>query len=50
MTATAARPYHHGNLREAVIEATVRLVEEKGAELVTVREAARRAGVEHLGR
>ena len=43
--ATTARAYHHGNLREAVIEATVRLVEEKGAELVTVREAARRAGV-----
>lgn len=39
------RAYHHGNLRAAVIEATVRLVEERGAEHVTVREAARRAGV-----
>src|ERR1700736_99614 len=37
--------YHHGNLREALIEATLRLVEEGGPEAVTVREAARRAGV-----
>ncbi len=37
--------YHHGNLREAMIEATVALVAEVGAENVTVREVARRAGV-----
>lgn len=37
--------YHHGNLREAMIEATVRLVAEVGPENVTVREVARRAGV-----
>lgn len=37
--------YHHGALREALIAATVALVEERGAEGVTVREAARRAGV-----
>lgn len=37
--------YHHGNLRAALIEATLRLVEEGGPEAVTVREAARRAGV-----
>lgn len=37
--------YHHGNLREAMIAATIALVEEVGAEGVTVREAARRAGV-----
>ncbi len=37
--------YHHGNLRAAMIAATVALVEEAGAEGVTVREAARRAGV-----
>jgi AcrR family transcriptional regulator len=40
-----ARAYHHGNLREVLIEATLRLVEEGGPEAVTVREAARRAGV-----
>ena len=39
------RAYHHGNLREVLIEATLRLVEEGGPESVTVREAARRAGV-----
>ncbi len=37
--------YHHGNLREALIEATLRLIEEDGADNVTVRAAARRAGV-----
>ncbi len=42
---TAPRAYHHGDLRAAVIAATVQLVEEVGAERVTVREAARRAGV-----
>ena len=40
-----SRTYHHGTLRAALIEATLRLVEEGGAEAVTVREAARRAGV-----
>jgi AcrR family transcriptional regulator len=37
--------YHHGNLREALVEASLALVEEGGPERVTVREAARRAGV-----
>lgn len=37
--------YHHGNLREVLIEATLRLVEEGGIENVSVREAAKRAGV-----
>jgi AcrR family transcriptional regulator len=37
--------YHHGNLRTALIEATLQLVEEGGPESVTVREAAKRAGV-----
>jgi AcrR family transcriptional regulator len=37
--------YHHGRLREALIEATLHLLEEGGPERVTVREAAKRAGV-----
>lgn len=37
--------YHHGNLRQALIDAAVQLVEEVGAENVSVREAAKRAGV-----
>jgi len=47
-TAPAAKPrarFHHGNLREALIQATLELVEEGGIERITVREAARRAGV-----
>jgi AcrR family transcriptional regulator len=44
-SASGRTNFHHGNLKEALIEATLRLVEEGGAEKVTVREAARRAGV-----
>src|ERR1700704_5087992 len=41
----ARRDYHHGNLRQALIEAALELVSEGGGEAVSVREAARRAGV-----
>jgi AcrR family transcriptional regulator len=37
--------YHHGKLREVLIEAAVQLVEEGGPENVSVREVAKRAGV-----
>ncbi|MGY3444011.1 MULTISPECIES: TetR/AcrR family transcriptional regulator [unclassified Bradyrhizobium] len=43
--AAAARPYHHGDLRRVLIDATMQLVGEGGPEAVSVREAARRAGV-----
>jgi AcrR family transcriptional regulator len=39
------KPYHHGDLRRVLIDAALRLAEEGGAEQVSVREAARRAGV-----
>jgi AcrR family transcriptional regulator len=39
------KPYHHGDLKRVLIDAALRLVEEGGAEAVSVREAARRAGV-----
>jgi AcrR family transcriptional regulator len=39
------RRYHHGNLVEALVKATVEIIEERGAEHVSVREAAKRAGV-----
>jgi len=39
--------YHHGDLRRALIEAALRLVEERGASAVTLREVARMAGVSH---
>jgi AcrR family transcriptional regulator len=43
--APAAKPYHHGDLRRVLIDAALQLVGEGGAEAVSVREAARRAGV-----
>ena len=39
------RAYHHGNLREALVEAALRLIAEKGTAGFTVAEAARLAGV-----
>src|SRR2546425_9666604 len=47
MRKTAARPYHHGRLRQAVIEAAVGEVEAVGAAHLSMREIARRAGVSH---
>ncbi|MBR1273838.1 TetR/AcrR family transcriptional regulator [Bradyrhizobium sp. AUGA SZCCT0283] len=43
--APAPKPYHHGDLRRVLIDAALQLVGEGGAETVSVREAARRAGV-----
>jgi AcrR family transcriptional regulator len=39
------RGYHHGNLREALLDAALRLIAEKGTAGFTVAEAARSAGV-----
>ena len=41
----APKPYHHGDLRRVLIDAALQLAEEGGAEQISVREAARRAGV-----
>src|SRR3954467_15222190 len=41
----SSKPYHHGDLRRVLIDAALQLVNEGGAEAVSVREAARRAGV-----
>lgn len=38
-------PYHHGDLRRALVEAALTLVRERGADGFTLREAARRVGV-----
>jgi AcrR family transcriptional regulator len=43
--AAAPKPYHHGDLRRVLIDAALQLVGEGGADAVSVREAARRAGV-----
>ncbi|MBT2321353.1 TetR/AcrR family transcriptional regulator [Variovorax paradoxus] len=37
--------YHHGNLREALIQSAVELIEQDGLDKLSVREAAKRAGV-----
>jgi AcrR family transcriptional regulator len=39
------RGYHHGNLRQALVEAAVRLTEEKGPQGFTLSEAAKAADV-----
>lgn len=39
------RRYHHGNLRQSLLDATLELAEEKGLEQVSLREVARRVGV-----
>lgn len=39
------RGYHHGNLRMALVEAALSLIEEKGPTGFTLSEAAKRAGV-----
>src|SRR5215471_16177313 len=41
------KPYHHGNLREALLEASIQLIAEIGPSAFTLREVARRAGVSH---
>lgn len=37
--------YHHGNLQEALIDATIQLIEKHGVEKLSVREVAKLAGV-----
>lgn len=39
------RPYHHGNLRNALIEAGIALLQEGGSADLDLREVARRVGV-----
>jgi AcrR family transcriptional regulator len=41
------RPYHHGNLRAALIETGVELARSEGPDGVVLREVARRTGVSH---
>ena len=43
----AGRPYHHGNLRRALLEQAERALAERGAEGLSLRELARAVGVSH---
>lgn len=44
---TNARPYHHGDLRQAILTAAVAAITESGPADLSLRELARRAGVSH---
>lgn len=47
-TPSKSKPrYHHGDLRHALIEASLALISEEGFAALTLREVARRAGVTH---
>src|ERR1700686_4544319 len=41
------RPYHHGNLRAALLEQAERTVRERGVQDLSLRELARAVGVSH---
>src|SRR5215468_6558766 len=43
----ATRPYHHGDLRPALLRAAVETIMEAGPAAMSLREVARRAGVTH---
>jgi AcrR family transcriptional regulator len=43
-----ARPYHHGNLREALIQTGLELIAESGVKALTLREIGKRAGVSRM--
>ena len=46
-TANAASPYHHGALRDALLQAAERVLERDGLSGLTLRAVAREAGVSH---
>ena len=39
--------YHHGNLRQALIDAALEIIRKEGPTKLTLRKAARNAGVSH---
>lgn len=41
------KPYHHGNLRESLLEAADAVLAERGAHGITLRDVAKAAGVSH---
>lgn len=47
MPGPSAKPYHHGHLRQTLIDAAVAEVEAVGPAALSLREIARRAGVSH---
>ena len=47
MSRLKRKEYHHGDLRNALVEAAAGLIVEKGIDNVSLREVARKAGVSH---
>src|SRR3954469_12721277 len=47
MSATAQRPYHHGNLRSELLSCAERALSEGGLAQLSLRELARQIGVSH---
>jgi AcrR family transcriptional regulator len=47
MTDTKKRPYHHGDVRQTVIDTAMAMLDEEGDWQFTLREVARRAGFSH---
>jgi AcrR family transcriptional regulator len=47
MPAEPARPYHHGDLRPALLRAAVEAIGQAGPAAMSMRDVARRAGVSH---
>jgi AcrR family transcriptional regulator len=45
--AVQERPYHHGNLRRALLEEAVDVIAEQGPTMLSLRDLARRLGVSH---
>lgn len=41
------RPYHHGDLRRAILDAAVEVIPQSGPARLSMRDLARRAGVSH---
>lgn len=39
--------FHHGNLRQSLLDASFAILDELGADAITIREIARRCGVSH---
>ena len=47
MTETISKPYHHGDLRQALLTEAERILENEGIQALTLRAVARAAGVSH---
>jgi AcrR family transcriptional regulator len=48
LSTTSKRPYHHGNLRESIINESLALIAENGVRALTLREIGARLGVSRM--